>query len=44
MSDRPTMFNMDGTPVTPEHQAAYEAELLESLRNIFKEDDKSENC
>lgn len=44
MSDRPTMFNMDGTPVAPERQAAYEAELLESLRNIFKEDDKSENC
>lgn len=42
MSDKSTMFNMDGTPVTPEHKAAYEAELLQSLKSIFEEDDDSE--
>lgn len=42
MSDKPAMFNMNGTPVTLEHQAAYEAELLKSLQDIFEEDEESE--
>lgn len=33
----PTMFNEDGTPVSPEHKAQYEAELAQSLKDIFNE-------